>query len=77
MGSEPGDFDATARFLADGQYRNDSGDPAKFTTSYFHRPEELASEIQEAGLELRLLAGASGHVKQSRVSNRHPAHRSW
>jgi SAM-dependent methyltransferase len=63
MGSEPGDFAGTARFLADGQYRNDSDDPAKFTTSYFHRPEELAGEIQEAGLELRMLAGASGPVK--------------
>ena len=63
MGSEPGDFAATARFLTDGQYRNDTGDPAKFTTSYFHRPEELTSEIQEADLELRLLAAASGPVK--------------
>jgi ubiquinone/menaquinone biosynthesis C-methylase UbiE len=63
MGSEPGDFAATAQFLTDGQYRNDTGDPAKFTTSYFHRPEELTSEIQEADLELRLLAAASGPVK--------------
>lgn len=63
MGSEPGEFAGTAQFLADGQYRNDSNDPAKFTTSYFHRPEELTSEIQEADLELRLLAAASGPVK--------------
>jgi SAM-dependent methyltransferase len=63
MGSEPGEFADTARFLADGQYRNPSDDPAKFTTSYFHRPEELTSEIREADLDLRVLVGASGPVK--------------
>jgi SAM-dependent methyltransferase len=63
MGSEPGEFSDTARFLADGQYRNLSDDPAKFTTSYFHRPEELTSEIREADLDLRVLVGASGPVK--------------
>ena len=56
-------LDDTARFLADGQYRNPGGDPAHFTTSYFHRPEELADEIAEAGLELRRLVAASGSVK--------------
>jgi len=60
---EPGPFDSTARFLADGQYRNPGGDPARFTTSYFHRPEELADEIREAGLELRHLVAGSGNVK--------------
>ena len=53
----------TARFLADGQYRNPGGDPARFTTSYFHRPEELSSEIREAGLDVCVLAGVSGVVK--------------
>jgi hypothetical protein len=38
-------LDGTARFLADGQYRNPGGDPANFTTSYFHRPEELPDEM--------------------------------
>jgi SAM-dependent methyltransferase len=57
------EFDDTARFLADGQYRNPGGDPANFTTSYFHRPEELADEIRDAGLELRQLVAASGSVK--------------
>src|SRR5450756_2452427 len=32
----PGRPDDTVRFLADGQYRNPGGDPASFTTSYFH-----------------------------------------
>lgn len=34
----------------DGQHRNLSGDPAYFTTAYFHRPEELSEECAAAGL---------------------------
>ena len=61
--ADPGWLDRTARFLADGQYRNPDGDPALFTTSYFHRPGELADEIADAGLEARELVAASGIVK--------------
>jgi ubiquinone/menaquinone biosynthesis C-methylase UbiE len=60
---EPGELEETARFLADGQYRNPGDDPARFTTSYFHRPEELISEIREAGLDVRVLVGVNGIVK--------------
>jgi ubiquinone/menaquinone biosynthesis C-methylase UbiE len=35
--------------LASGQHRNPTGNPAYFTTAYFHRPEELAAEVREAG----------------------------
>jgi SAM-dependent methyltransferase len=58
-----GQHDDTARFLADGQYRNPSGDPKSFTTSYFHRPEDLASEVRDADLELREFVAVSGGVK--------------
>jgi len=34
----------------DGRHRNPTRHPAYFTTSYFHRPEELADECQAAGL---------------------------
>src|SRR5262249_48300987 len=34
----------------EGQHRNPTGDPAYFTTAYFHRPEELAAECEAAGL---------------------------
>src|SRR5262249_47206181 len=34
----------------DGRHRNPTGDPAYFTTAYFHRPEDLAAECAEAGL---------------------------
>lgn len=54
---------ATARFLGDGQYRNPGGDPAHFTTSYFHRPEDLLSEVSDAGLHVREVAAVSGSVK--------------
>ena len=63
MPASPEGLAGTARFLADGQYRNPGGDPAYFTTSYFHRPEELADELKDAGLELRHLVAASGSVK--------------
>ena len=34
----------------DGRHRNPTGDPAYFTTAYFHRPEDLAAECSAAGL---------------------------
>jgi len=34
----------------DGRHRNPTGNPAYFTTAYFHRPEDLASEYAAAGL---------------------------
>ncbi len=36
--------------LRDGQHRNPTGRPGYFTTAYFHRPEELAEEIEDAGM---------------------------
>jgi ubiquinone/menaquinone biosynthesis C-methylase UbiE len=53
----------TASYLGDGQYRNPAGDVSAFTTSYFHRPEELAAEVRDAGLVLDRIAGANGIVK--------------
>jgi ubiquinone/menaquinone biosynthesis C-methylase UbiE len=35
--------------LATGQHRNPTNQGAYFTTAYFHRPEELAAEVREAG----------------------------
>jgi ubiquinone/menaquinone biosynthesis C-methylase UbiE len=43
--------------LASGQHRNPVNHPAYFTTAYFHRPDDLASEIREAGFDnVRVLA---------------------
>jgi ubiquinone/menaquinone biosynthesis C-methylase UbiE len=49
--------DIVAADLATGQHRNPTHNPAYFTTAYFHRPEELAREIGEAGFKpARVLA---------------------
>jgi ubiquinone/menaquinone biosynthesis C-methylase UbiE len=37
--------------LRDGCHHNPTGNPAYFTTAYFHRPEELAAECAAAGLD--------------------------
>ena len=34
-----------------GRHENPTGNPNYFTTAYFHLPEDLASEFEEAGLE--------------------------
>ena len=39
-----------ARDRRDGTHRNPTRNPAYFTTAYFHRPEEMAAEFEEAGL---------------------------
>lgn len=36
------------RAIEDGQYRNDSGDPRFFVTVYFHRPDDLVGELENA-----------------------------
>jgi ubiquinone/menaquinone biosynthesis C-methylase UbiE len=43
--------------LASGQHRNPTNNPSYFTTAYFHRPEELAAEVRDAGFgEVQILA---------------------
>jgi 2-polyprenyl-3-methyl-5-hydroxy-6-metoxy-1,4-benzoquinol methylase len=43
--------------LASGQHRNPTNHPAYFTTAYFHRPEELAAEVRDAGFgDVQILA---------------------
>lgn len=37
------------RDLAHGQHRNPNNHPAYFTTAFFHHPEELRAEVEEAG----------------------------
>lgn len=49
-----------AQDLATGRHENPTGDPRWFTTAYFHRPEELAEEAVEAGLDARETVGVEG-----------------
>jgi ubiquinone/menaquinone biosynthesis C-methylase UbiE len=46
--------------LRDGQHRNPAREPGWFTTAYFHRPDELAAEVEAAGLVLDGLYGVEG-----------------
>ena len=48
------------RDLRDGQHRNPTANPEYFTTAFFHRPEELKAEIQEAGFTFVELAAIEG-----------------
>ncbi len=54
-------FAAIARQdLIDGQHRNETQHPSYFTTAFFHRPEELQSEVEEAGFTPDALLGIEG-----------------
>jgi SAM-dependent methyltransferase len=46
--------------LRDGQHRNHSGPLDYFTTAYFHRPEDLRSELLAANLQVDGLFGIEG-----------------
>ncbi len=48
------------RDLRDDQHRNETGKLAYFTTAFFHRPDELASELGEAGFALAALYAIEG-----------------
>ena len=48
------------RDLTDGIHKNPTTRPDWFTTAYFHRPEEIPAEIQEAGLRFDQLIAVEG-----------------
>lgn len=48
------------RDLREGQHRNHTNNPAYFTTAFFHHPEGLAAEFQEAGLRHEVTLGVEG-----------------
>src|SRR2546425_8478330 len=54
-------FDAIAqRDLREGQHRNPTDRAEWFTTAYFHHPDELPTEVEEAGLDFEALLGIEG-----------------
>ncbi len=57
------DFRAiVAADLASGQHRNPTNRLDYFTTAYFHRPEELATEVRDAGFgDVQILAVGARH----------------
>lgn len=48
------------RDLRDGQHRNPDRHLGWFTTAYFHRPDELAAEVTDAGFEVEAILGIEG-----------------
>jgi ubiquinone/menaquinone biosynthesis C-methylase UbiE len=48
------------RDLVDGQHRNETGNDQYFTTSYFHRPEDLRAELASAGFAGPTVLGVEG-----------------
>jgi SAM-dependent methyltransferase len=48
------------RDLLDGCHQNPDQHPHWFTTAFFHRPDELAGEVVDAGLDLVELVGVEG-----------------
>jgi hypothetical protein len=48
------------RTVVDGQYRNETRDSRFFVTAYFHRPEDLASELRTAGYDEVGVFGVEG-----------------
>jgi SAM-dependent methyltransferase len=57
---DPGFAAIVERDLRDGQHRNTTGHPGHFTTAFFHHPDELRSELVEAGFVLLDLIGVEG-----------------
>jgi ubiquinone/menaquinone biosynthesis C-methylase UbiE len=48
--------------LKDGQHRNPTNNPDYFTTTFFHHPDELKQEMEEAGFYVEKLLGVEGPV---------------
>lgn len=46
--------------LRDGQHRNDTNRADYFTTAYFHRPDDLRAELEEAGFQDVRVLGVEG-----------------
>jgi len=60
--AEPAFETIVRRDLRDGQHRNPEpvARPEWFTTAFFHHPDELAEEVEAAGLRLEALLGVEG-----------------
>ena len=58
--SDPAFVAIVDRDLCDGQHRNPDDVPGWFTTAYFHRPDELADEIADAGFDVDAVYGVEG-----------------
>ncbi|NEO57045.1 MAG: class I SAM-dependent methyltransferase [Okeania sp. SIO3B5] len=58
--NDPEFVEIVRRDLAEGQHRNPNNHPAYFTTTFFHHPEELKTEVEEAGLYCEKMLAVEG-----------------
>jgi ubiquinone/menaquinone biosynthesis C-methylase UbiE len=55
------EFEAIVKHdLQTGQHRNETNNPAYFTTAFLHHPSELKAEIEAAGFQVLKLLGVEG-----------------
>ena len=52
---DPSFVSIVERDLLDGQHRNPTDNPAYFTSTFFHHPDDIVSEVKESGLILEKL----------------------
>jgi hypothetical protein len=57
---DPQFAEIVSRDLTDGQHRNPTGRPEYFMDTFFHHPEELRSELAEAGFAGPTIYGVEG-----------------
>lgn len=58
--ADPEFISIVQRDLTDGQHRNPTHHPDYFTTTFFHHPHELKTEIEEAGLQSEAVFAIEG-----------------
>jgi hypothetical protein len=58
--ADPAFAAVAAQDVREGRHRNPTGNPAYFTTAYFHRPEDLCAELEEAGFSEVGVKGVEG-----------------
>ncbi|WP_163263815.1 class I SAM-dependent methyltransferase [Chelativorans alearense] len=60
--SDPVFVEIIRQDLKDGQHRNPTNNPQYFTTTFFHHPDELRTEVEETGFSIEKLAAIEGPV---------------
>jgi SAM-dependent methyltransferase len=58
--SDPDFVSILMQDLQSGQHRNPTNNPAYFTTAFFHHPDELKLEMEDAGFQVEKLVGVEG-----------------
>ena len=58
--ADPRFVDIVKRDLREGQHRNPENVDGWFTTAFFHLPQEICEEVEEAGLAVERLVGVEG-----------------